>query len=229
LKTCDFFKNSRNKSWAASNATFRHGLPKPYFSQGEESNLLKTHRREITVVFLDLRGFTAFSDVSEPEEVMEVLRNYHAEMGKLIFEFGGTLEGFWGDGIMVFFNDPIPPLEDHTKKAVQMALEMSARGAELRVGWLKKGHDLGLGIGLSTGFATLGNIGFEDRIEYAAMGNVTILAARLCGEAKGDQILTDQKTLSKVDDVVEVESVEEVHLKGFARPVAAYNITGLKQ
>jgi adenylate cyclase len=195
--------------------------------KSEDENLFKSHRREITVIFLDLRGFTAFSDSAEPEEVMELLRTYHAEMGKLIFKYEGTLERFAGDGIMIFFNDPIP-CENHTEKAVLMAVEMRARVRELRGGWLKRGYDLDLGIGFATSYATLGNIGFEERMDYGAVGNVTNLAARLCDEAKGGQILTNQKTLSKVEDLVEAEPVGERQLKGFGRPVSAFNIVGLK-
>lgn len=191
--------------------------------KSEDDNLFKNHRREITVVFLDLRGFTAFSDSAEPEEIMELLRTYHAEMGKLIFKFEGTLERFAGDGIMVFFNDPIP-CEDHTERAARMALEMHARVKGLRTGWLKKGYDLDLGIGLAAGYATLGNIGFEGRMDYGAVGNVTNLAARLCDEAKGGQVLTNQKTFSKIEEVFEAEPLEELQLKGFTRPVAAFNI-----
>jgi len=195
--------------------------------KSEDENPFKSHRREITVVFLDLRGFTAFSDSAEPEEVMELLKSYHAEMGKLIFKYDGTLERFTGDGIMVFFNDPIP-CEDHTEKAVRMSLEMRDKVQELRTGWVKKGYDLDLGVGLTAAYATLGNIGFEGRMDYGAVGNVTNLAARLCGEAKGGQVLTNQRTLSKIEDSVTVESLEELHLKGFARPVAAFNIVELK-
>ena len=190
---------------------------------GEDSNLFKSHRREITVVFLDLRGFTAFSDGAEPEEVMEVLRGYHAEMGALIFKFNGTLVRFAGDGIMIFFNDPIP-CADHTEKAVRMAIEMQARARDLRQAWLKQGYDLDVGIGLAAGYATIGNIGFEGRIDYDAIGNVTNLAARLCGEARGGQILIDRKTLNKIEELVEIEPLEELQLKGFARPVPAFNI-----
>src|SRR5919108_3053607 len=188
---------------------------------GEDKSLFKSHRREITVVFLDLRGFTAFSDSTEPEEVMEVLRGYHAEMGKLIFKFNGTLVRFAGDGIMIFFNDPIPCV-DHTAKAVRMTIEMQARVQELPKAWLKNGYDLDLGIGLAAGYATIGNIGFEERMDYDAIGNVTNLAARLCGEAKGGQILTDRKTLSKIEDLVEFLAQEELQLKGFSRPVPAF-------
>ena len=196
-------------------------------SSGDEG-LLESHRREVTVVFLDLRGFTAFSDYAEPEEVIGFLRSYHTEMGKLIFQFEGTLEHFAGDGIMVFFNDPIPR-EDHTEKAVRMAMEMQARVKDLRPGWLKKGYDLDLGVGMATGYATLGTIGFEGRMDYGAVGNVTILASRLSSEAKGGQILTDQKTLSKIEDLVVAEPLGELHLKGFARPAAVFNVVELKE
>ncbi len=196
--------------------------------ESEDESLFKSHRREITVVFLDIRGFTTFSDSAEPEEVMELLRSYHAEMGNLIFKFEGTLERFAGDGIMVFFNDPIP-CEDHTQKAVEMAVEMRARAKELRTGWLKKGYELDLGVGFAAGYATMGNIGFEGRMDYGAVGNVTNLASRLCEEAKGGQILTNQRTLSKIEDFVEAEPLEELHLKGFGRPVAAFNIVKLKK
>jgi adenylate cyclase len=195
-------------------------------SSGEEG-LLESHRREVTVVFLDLRGFTAFSDYAEPEEVIGFLRSYHTEMGKLIFQFEGTLEHFAGDGIMVFFNDPIPQ-EDHTEKAVRMAMEMQARVGGLRQGWLKKGYDLDLGVGMAAGYATLGTIGFEGRMDYGAVGNVTILASRLSSEALGGQILTDRKTLSKIEDLVDAESVGELQLKGFGRSTAAFNVLKLK-
>ena len=194
----------------------------------DNEDLFKIHRREITAVFLDLRGFTSFSDSAEPEEVAGLLRSYHAEMGELIFKFEGTLEHFAGDGIMVFFNDPIP-CEDHTERAVRMALEMREKMKLLRGGWIKNGYDLDLGIGLVAGFATIGNIGFEGRMEYGAVGNVTNLASRLCNEAKGGQILTNQKTLSKLEHVVEAESLGEMHLKGFVRPVSVFNILAFKQ
>lgn len=194
----------------------------------EDNDLFKSHRREITVVFLDLRGFTAFSNRAEPEEVMGLLRSYHTEMGKLIFEFEGTLEHFAGDGIMVFFNDPVP-CEDHAARAIRMALEMRSRVKELRPSWLKKGYDLDLGVGLATGHAALGNLGFEGRMDYGAVGNVTNLAARLCEEAKGGQILTDKETLSKIEGFVHTEPLDELRLKGFARPVAAFNVVRLKR
>jgi adenylate cyclase len=196
-------------------------------SEGEDTNLFASHRREITVVFLDLRGFTAFSDAAEPEEVLQLLRIYHAEMGKLIFKFEGTLERFTGDGIMTFFNAPVPH-EDHTERAVRMAVAMRDRVKELRGGWLKKSYDLDLGIGLAAGYAAVGNIGFEGRMDYGAIGNVTNLASRLCGAAKGGQILTNQKTLSRIEGLVEAEPIDELQLKGFVRPVSAFNIIELK-
>ncbi len=195
--------------------------------KSEDHHLFRSHRREITVVFLDLRGFTAFSDSTEPEEVMSLLRSYHAEMGKVIFKFEGTLEHFAGDGIMVFFNDPVL-CDDHAGRAVRMALEMRVRFKKLHGQWRMKGYDLGLGIGLATGHAALGNIGFEGRVAYGAIGIVTNLASRLCGEAKDGQILTDLTTLSRVEGLVEAEPLGELRLKGFVRPVAAYNIVNLK-
>jgi adenylate cyclase len=194
----------------------------------DNEGLFKIQRREITAVFLDLRGFTSFSDSVEPEDFAALLRTYHAEMGELIFKFDGTLEHFAGDGIMVFFNAPIP-CEDHTERAVLMALEMCERMKELRSRWLKKGYDLDLGIGLAAGFATVGNIGFEGRMEYGAVGNVTNLASRLCDQAKGGQILTNRRTLSKIENFVTSEQLGEMHLKGFVRPVAAFNILNLKR
>lgn len=184
-------------------------------------------RREITVVFLDLRGFTEFSDSAEPEEVLDLLRIYHKAMGEIIFQFEGTLERFAGDGIMVFLNAPVQ-VADHIERAVRMALEMRSRAKELKAGWLKRGYDLGLGIGLASGYATLGEIGFEGRRDYAAVGNVTNLAARLSAIAQVGQILTNQKTLAKVEELVEAEPLEPLQLKGFARPLAVFNIIGLK-
>lgn len=196
-------------------------------SSGDE-NVLEIHRREVTVVFIDLRGFTSFSDAAEPEEVIGFLREYHAEMGKLVFQFEGTLEHFAGDGVMVFFNDPFPT-KDHTQKAVCMAVGMQARVRELRPGWLKRGYDLHLGIGIAAGYATLGTIGFEGRRDYAAVGKVTILASRLSSEAHGGQILTDQKTLSNVEHLVEAEPLGNLQLKGFARPTTTFNILSFKK
>ena len=194
---------------------------------GEDTDLFKTHRREITIVFLDLRGFTAFSDNAEPEEVMELLRNYHSEMGKLIFQFDGTLERFMGDGIVVIFNDPIT-CEEHAQKAARMAIEMRDRVKELRSAWRKKGYDLDLGVGLATGYATLGTMGFEGRMDYGTVGNLPNLASRLCAEAKGGQILTDQKTMSRLEDSFEAEPIDALTLKGIHRPVSAFNIIAVR-
>lgn len=194
---------------------------------GNEQDLFKTHRREVTIVFLDLRGFTAFSDSAEPEEVMDFLRRYHGEMGRLVFKYNGTLERFMGDGIVVIFNDPIP-CDDHVQKAARMCLEMRERVRELRTAWLKMGYDLDLGVGVAAGYATLGTIGFEGRMDYGTIGNLPNLAARLCAEAKGGQILTDLKTMSKLEDLFAAQTLEEVHLKGISRPVMAYNILAEK-
>lgn len=196
--------------------------------KSDDPDPFKSHRREITAIFLDLRGFTAFSDSAEPEEVIALLRSYHAEMGKLIFKFGGTVEHFVADGLMVFFNDPIP-CQDHTEKAVRLSMGMRDRVKELRTGWLQKGYDLDLGIGLAAGYAAVGNIGFEGQLDYSAVGNVTNLASRLCGAAKGGQILTDQKTLTQIDNLVQAEPLEELHLKGFVRPVRAFDIVSLRR
>jgi adenylate cyclase len=194
---------------------------------GQDDELFRTHRREITIVFLDLRGFTAFSDSAEPEEVMEFLRHYHAEMGQLVFKFEGTLERFMGDGIVIIFNDPIP-CEDHAEHATLMALEMRDRVKELRGAWLKKGYNLDLGVGIAAGYATLGTMGFEGRMDYGTVGNLPNLAARLCAEAKGGQILTDQKTMSRLEHAFEAEPIEQLSLKGIARPVLAYNIVSAR-
>jgi adenylate cyclase len=189
----------------------------------DEDSLWVSHRQEVTVVVLDLRGFTSFADGAEPEEVMALLRDYHAAMGRLVFKFQGTLERFTGDGIMVFFNDSTP-CEHHTKEAVRMAIEMRDRAKQLRAGWLKDGYDLDLGIGLAAGYATVGNLGFEGRMDYGAVGKVTNLTYRLCEEAVGGQILTDQKTLSKIEDFVHAEAVEKLQLKGIPRSISAFNI-----
>ena len=194
---------------------------------GGGEDLLKTHRREVVVVFLDMRGFTAFTDTSEPEEVMSVLSEYHRVMGPLILEYEGTLERFVGDGMMIFFNDPIK-LENPAMNAVRMSLAMQEKFAPLRAAWKKRGFDLDLGIGMAQGFATLGAIGYEGRWDYACIGSVTNLAARLCSEAKGGQILTNQKTFGRIEDTVNAEPLGEMTLKGIAHPVATLNITGFK-
>ena len=194
---------------------------------GGADDPLKTHRRELTVVYLDLRGFTAFAENAEPEEVMEVLHDYHAEMGKLILDYEGTLEHFAGDGMMIFFNDPVV-IPDAAERAVRMALAMRERVQELKAGWRKLGHDLDFGVAIAQGYATIGAIGFEGRWEYGAIGTVPNLAARLCAEAKPGEILVSQRLLRSVEDTVEAEPAGELTLKGFHRPVPAYQILRLK-
>jgi class 3 adenylate cyclase len=194
---------------------------------GGGEDLLKTHRREVVVVFIDLRGFTAFTDSSEPEEVMGVLGEYHRVMGQLVIAHEGTLERFAGDALMIFFNDPIK-LENPAANAVKMALEMQEQFVPLRKAWKKRGYDLDLGIGIALGHATLGAIGFEGRWDYACIGSVTNLAARLCSEAKGGQILTNQKTLARIEDTAQAEPLGEITLKGIAHPVHAFNVTGFQ-
>ncbi len=184
---------------------------------------LASHRREVTVVFCDLRGFTAFTDRSEPEEVMAVLREYHESVGELIFRFEGTLDRFIGDGIMIVFNDPIP-CDDHAERAVQLALEMRERVNRLAVRWRGRGYDLGFGIGIASGYATLGLIGFERRREYTAIGRVTNLASRLCGEARAGQIVIAQRVFDRVESQTQAVSLGELKLKGFNRPMAAYEV-----
>lgn len=193
---------------------------------GRGDDPLASHRREVTVVFLDLRGFTAFAETAEPEDVMAVLHSYHAAMGRLIQRHGGTLERFTGDGLMVFFNDPVV-VPDATARAVRMALAMRDTADVLGRDWQRRGIELGLAIGIAEGYATIGAIGFEDRIDYGAVGTVTNLAARLCGEAASGQILTNRRTLARVETLVAYEEVGELALKGFSRPVAAVNLLAL--
>lgn len=194
---------------------------------GGAEDPLKTHRREVTVVFLDLRGFTAFAETAEPEEVMGVLREYHAAMGKLILEHEGTLERFTGDGMMIFFNDPVP-VANPAERAIRMALVMRESVAQLTAKWRKLGYELDFGVGIAQGYATIGGIGFEGRWDYGAIGTVTNLASRLCGEAKPSQILVSQRLLGTVEELVEVEPVGELTLKGFHRPITAHNVLRLK-
>ncbi|HXR58975.1 MAG TPA: response regulator [Burkholderiales bacterium] len=194
---------------------------------GEVDDPLKTHRREITVVFTDLRGFTAFSETAEPEEVMGVLREYHAVLGRIVLAHEGTVEHFAGDGVMILFNDPVPVAEPELA-AVRMAIEMRTDVAKLAAGWKKRGHDLGFGVGIANGYATLGAIGFEGRRDYGAIGPVTNLAARLCGEAKANQVLIAQRVFGKIEEKLEAEHVGELTLKGFSRAIPAYNVVSLK-
>jgi class 3 adenylate cyclase len=214
----------------------RMGRLKRFFSpqlaelivSGDAEDPLRSHRREITVVFLDLRGFTAFAETAEPEEVMGVLREYHAEMGRLVLEHEGTLERFTGDGMMIFFNDPLP-VPNPAERAIRMALAMRDRVAGLAQAWRKRGFDLDFGIGIAQGYATIGAIGFEGRWDYGAIGTVTNLAARLCGEAKPGQVLISRRMVGTVEDLVEAEPVGELALKGFSRPVSAFNLVCLKE
>ncbi len=194
---------------------------------GDET-FLGSHRREIVVVFCDLRGFTPFAESSEPEEVMGVLSEYHTALGELIHRFEGTLERFTGDGLMVFFNDPLT-CDDAAERAVTMAVAMRDRVASLADGWHRRGHDLGLGIGIAQGFATLGRIGFEGRFDYAAIGSVTNLAARLCGAAEAWQILVAQRVYSATEGLAVGESVGALDLRGFSRPIRAFDVTGIDE
>ena len=197
-------------------------------SSGGEK-LLESHRRDITVVFCDLRGFTAFSETAEPEEVMGVLQEYYGAMWRLISQFEGTLERFAGDGLMVFFNDPVP-CPDSGARAVCMAVAMRERMEELGQAWEKLGYGLDFGIGIAEGYATLGKIGFEGQFNYGAVGTVTNLAARLCAEALGGQILISQRVYAAVEHLVEAEPVPgEFLLKGFLKPVHAFNVLRLKE
>jgi adenylate cyclase len=191
-------------------------------SDGQEA-ALASHRREVTVVFCDLRGFTSFTETSEPEEVMGVLHDYHSSLGELIFRYEGTLDRFAGDGIMIIFNDPIP-CADHTERAVHLALDMRDRVEALSKQWRRRGHTLGFGVGIAAGYATLGQIGFEQRREYTAIGSVINLASRLCDEARPGQIVVGQRAFSAVEQHVESAPIGELTLKGFAKPVAAYEI-----
>lgn len=193
-------------------------------SSDSPETVLASHRREVTVVFCDLRGFTAFTERSEPEEVMMVLREYHESLGERIFHYEGTLDRFAGDGIMIIFNDPIP-CADHAERAVQLALDMRDQVGKLSSQWQRKGHRLGFGVGIASGYATLGQIGFEQRREYTAIGSVINLASRLCDEARPGQIVIAQRAFSYVEQDVEAASIGELSLKGFTDPVAAYEIT----
>jgi adenylate cyclase len=194
---------------------------------GDADDPLKTHRREITVAFLDMRGSTAFMETAEPEDIMHVLHEYHAAMGALVLEHEGTLERFTGDGMMVFFNDPVP-VADPAARAVRMAVAMRERVKALRAAWLKQGHDLDVGIGIAQGYATIGAIGFEGRWDYGAIGTVTNLAARLCSEAKGGQILVSSRVASAAEGLVEAEEVGSLTLRGLHRPVPAFNVVALR-
>ena len=191
-------------------------------ASGSEKQL-ESHRREITALFCDLRGFTGFTESADAEDVMALLRDYHAAIGEIIIKYNGTLERYAGDGVMVVFNDPVP-VENPALQAVLMALEVRDAIGALTETWRRLGHDIGFGIGIAHGFATLGTIGFEGRLDYAAIGTVSNVASRLCDEAKPGQILISPRVLMKVENAVKVEPVGEFELKGIRRPLAAYNV-----
>ena len=194
---------------------------------GDES-MLQSHRREIVVLFADIRNFTPFAEASEPEEVMSVLAQYHTALGALVHEYQGTLERFTGDGIMVFFNDPIPH-DDAAERAVRMALKIRDAVKDLSVGWRRRGHDLALGQGIAQGFATLGRIGFEGRFDYAAIGSVTNLSARLCSDAGPWKVLVTDQSLAAIEEKADAEFVGDVQPKGFSRTVRVHNIREMKE
>jgi class 3 adenylate cyclase len=194
-------------------------------STGDDT-VLESNRRAVTVVFCDLRGFTAFAETAEPEEVMGVLREYHAVLGALIHKYEGTVERFAGDGVMIIFNAPLP-CPDPSLRAVRMAVEMRDEVAKLAAGWNKAGHDLGFGMGIAHGYATIGRIGYEGRFDYSAIGTVVNLSARLCAEAKDGQILVDTKVQTAIEASAGTEPAGELTLKGFLRPVRAFNIAML--
>jgi adenylate cyclase len=193
-----------------------------------DEGILHSHRREITTVFTDLRGFTAFAETAEPEETMAVLADYHRTLGELVFAYEGTLEHFAGDGLMVFFNDPVP-CENAPDRAVSMAMAMRAAVAALAGTWRWRGYHLGFGVGIAQGYATLGRVGFEGRYDYAAIGTVTNLAARLCGEAGDGQILVTPRVLSALTTPVESRAVGPLDLKGFSRQIEAFEVLDAQQ
>ena len=190
--------------------------------------MLQSHRAEITVLFCDLRGFTSFAERSEPEDVMAVLREMHDAVGPLIFAQGGTLSQFTGDGMMVFFNDPIP-CDQPERRAVVLGLGMRDATEQLAVDWSRRGHDLRLGVGIATGYATCGQIGFEGRFEYTAIGTVVNLAARLCGEAQGGEVLAAERVVAPLTGVVNAESAGSIQLKGMAKPVGIHRVLGMQR
>lgn len=187
--------------------------------------LLAAHRRDITAMFCDLRGFTAFAESAEPEEVMGVLHEYHAVVGQLVVATGGTVQHFAGDGILIFYNDPLP-VPDHQLVAIGVAVDLQTRFRDLAEAWIRRGHQLGLGIGAASGFATLGRIGFEGRYDYGAVGNVVILASRLSGEANHGEILLNQRLHAAVEEAFETEALESIPLKGFSRPTPIFRAVG---
>ena len=212
----------------------RVGRLKRYFTpsmvdvllSGVADDPLRSHRCEVSAVALDLRGFTAFTETSDPEDVMRVLRDYHESMGALIMAHGGTLEHFAGDGMMIYFNDPLP-MDDPAGVAVRMAIGMQERFGTLVAGWRQRGYELSMGIGIAHGFATIGTIGFEGRRDYGVIGTVTNLAARLCGESSGGAIYVSQRVRGLVADSVHLEFVGDLNLKGFHRPTPTFVVRGL--
>jgi adenylate cyclase len=191
-------------------------------ARGDES-ILQSHRREIVVVFCDIRGFTAFAERAEPEEVMALLRDYHAGLGPVVARFEGTLDHYSGDGLMVFFNDPLPTAEP-AKQAVEMAVAMRETTAEVIKSWRRRGHTIGFGVGIAQGYATLGQIGFAERMDYTAIGTVTNVAARLCGAAKDGQILVGQRIAAAVEGAMSLEEIGNLSLKGLSHPIIVYNV-----
>jgi adenylate cyclase len=194
-------------------------------AQGDES-ILQSHRREIVVVFCDLRGFTGFAERAEPEEVMALLREYHAAMGPIVAQYEGTIDHYGGDGIMVFFNDPLPT-PDPARRAIDMAVAMRAAAQDLLRTWRRHGHHIGFGVGISQGYATLGQIGFAERMDYTAIGTVTNLAARLCAEAQDGQILVGSRVATAIGDSAELEEIGDLALKGLSQAVAVYNVVAV--
>ncbi len=192
----------------------------------EEGSVLQSHRSNIAALFCDIRGFTTFSESMEPEEVMNVLQTYHEQVGRLISEHGGTIDHRAGDGLMVFFNDPLP-CQEPVVSAVNLALAIRRAFAEMNIDWRKRGYDLGIGVGISSGYATLGIVGFEGRFDYTANGNAVNLAARLCSEARDGQILISHKALAEIEDRVEADLIGELELRGFARPILVHNVHAL--
>ena len=194
-------------------------------SSGGEA-ILESHRRDIVVLFCDMRGFTAFSETAEPEDVMAVLREYHDALGPLVHRYEGTLDRFTGDGMLVVFNDPVP-CPDPALRAVRLAVEMRDAAVSLARSWMARGHEIGFGVGIAQGYATLGRIGFEGRFDYTAIGTVTNVAARLCAEAKDGQILMTQRVAAAIDKIAELQHLGDIAFKGLSRPIAVLNVSGL--
>ena len=194
-------------------------------SSGGEA-ILESHRRDIVVLFCDMRGFTAFSETAEPEDVMAVLREYHGALGPLVHRYEGTLDRFTGDGMLVVFNDPVP-CPDPALRAVRLAVEMRDAAVSLARSWMARGHEIGFGVGIAQGYATLGRIGFEGRFDYTAIGTVTNVAARLCAEAKDGQILVTQRVAAAIDKIAELQQLGDIAFKGLSRPIAVLNVSGL--